>query len=172
MRAVVWSFGFAVLAGALVAVVAASLLPAEAGLVLDLYLLCVGAVTLLALVRTTRVAQPGSGRSPFELALRPAKPRSERPPELEQLERQLALAVTTAFDVHYRLRHVVREVAAQRLWVRHAVDLEAAAERAESLMGAEVWELVRPDRPPPTDPFAPGLGLRGIETVIAELERS
>jgi hypothetical protein len=171
VRAVVWSYGVAVLGGGIVAASVASTLPVKGALVLDLYLLYFGAVTLLALVRTTRVAQPGSGRSPFELALRPITPRTERPPELVRLERQLALAVTTAFDVHYRLRHVVREVAEQRLWARHAIDFEADAERAELLLGAEVWALVRPDRPPPPDPFAPGLGLRGIETVIAELER-
>jgi hypothetical protein len=139
--------------------------------VLDVYLLYAGAVTLLALARATGVAQPGSGRSPFELALRPPKPRSERPPGLVVLEQQLALAVTTAFDVHFRLRPIVRDVAAQRLWARHAVDLESATERAESLLGPEVWELARPDRTPPPEPFAPGLGVRGIEQVVARLEQ-
>jgi hypothetical protein len=172
MRAVVWSFAAAVLGGGLLAVLLGSVLTVRPGLVLDIYLLFLGAVTLLALVRTTSVAQPGSGQSPFELALRPIAPRTERPPELVRLERQLALAATTAFDVHYRLRPVVSEVAVQRLWVRHGVDLEADAGRASSLTSAEVWELVRPDRPPPTEPFAPGLGLRGIERIIAALERS
>jgi hypothetical protein len=172
MRAVVWSFGAAVLAGSLVALVAASLRPADASLALDLYLLFLGGVTMLALARATRLAQPGSGESPFELALAPTKPRTERPPELERLENQLALAATTAFDVHYRLRHIVRGVAAQRLWARHAVDLEADTEKAEQLLAPEVWELVRPDRPPPTDPFAPGLGVAGIDAVITELERT
>jgi hypothetical protein len=170
MRAVVWSFGGAVLAGALGAVFAASLLPVRAGLVLDLYLVFVGGVALLALVRTTSLAQPGSERSRFDLALRSTKPRAERPPELVRLEQQLALAATTAFDVHYRLRHVVRDVAAERLWARHGVDLDTDAERAEALVGPEVWALVRPDRLPPADPFAPGLGVAGIEAVIAELE--
>jgi hypothetical protein len=39
-------------------------------------------------------------------------------------------------------------------------------------MAEDVWELVRPDRAPPPDPFAPGLGPRGIEAVVTELERS
>jgi hypothetical protein len=172
MKAVVWSLVVAVLMGGLGAVFAASLLPVKAGLVLDLYLIFLGGVTLLALARATRVAQPGSGQSAFDTALRPSTPRTERPPELEQLERQVALAATTAFDVHYRFRHVVRDVVTQRLWARHSVDLEADAHLAESLVGQDVWELVRPDRPPPTDPFAPGLGLGGIEAVITELERS
>jgi hypothetical protein len=170
VKTVVWSFCASVLGGGLAAGSAAVLIPGRRGLVFDVYLLYLGAVTLLSLVRTTRVAQAGSGRSAFELALRPSKPRPERPPELVRLEHRLALAATTAFDVHYRLRPVVREIAAERLWVKHAVDLDSEPKRAESLLGGDVWELVRPDRPPPPEPFARGLGLAGIEAVVAKLE--
>ena len=172
IRTVVWSFFVAVLGGGVVAGFVVVVLPVRQELVLDLYLLFLGAVVLLALVRATSVAQPGSGRSAFDLALRPVKPRPQRPPELVRLEQRLALAVTTAFDIHFRLRPVVSEVAAQRLWARHAVDLEAEPERAAELLGPEVWELVRPDRPPPPDPFAKGLGVRGVEAVVARLEVS
>jgi hypothetical protein len=171
MKAVVWSFCFATVGGALAAGFVAFFLPLSPGVVLDVYLLFLGGITLLALVRTMRVAQPGSGDSPFELALRPIRPRPQRPPELVRLEQRIALAVTTAFDVHFRLRPAVRDVAAQRLWARHAVDLETHPERAQALLGADVWELARSDRPPPGDPFAPGLGVRGIERVVAELEQ-
>jgi hypothetical protein len=171
VKAVVWSFCVALLGAAFVAGLAAVFLPLSPGLVLDLYLLFVGGITLLALVRAVRVAQPGSGHSPFELALRPIRPRPQRPPDLVRLEQRLALAVTTAFDVHFRLRPAVRDVAAQRLWARHAVDLETDPERAQALLGAGVWELARPDRLPPPDPFGPGLGVRGIEQVVAELEQ-
>ena len=170
MRAVLWSFFGAVLVGGLVAGFVALILPVRSALVLDLYLLFLGGVALLALVRATRVAHPGSERSPFESALRPSKPRSRRPSELVRLEQRLALAASTAFDVHYRLRPVVREIAAERLWSKHAVDLDGEASRAEPLLSREIWELVRPDRPPPIDPFARGLGLAGIEAVVAELE--
>jgi hypothetical protein len=171
MKAVVWSFCVAVLGGAFVAGIAAVFLPLSSGLVLDLYLLFIGGVALLALVRTMRVVQPGSGHSPFELALRPIRPRPQRPPELVRLEERLALAATTAFDVHFRLRPAVRDVAAQRLWAKHAIDLETQPDRAQALLGAGAWELARPDRPPPSDPFAPGLGVRGIERIVAELEQ-
>jgi hypothetical protein len=171
MKAVVWSFCVAFLVGALIAGFVALVLPVGGRLVLDIYVLYLGAALLLAFVRATGVAQPGSGRSPFEDALRPPKPRSERPPELVLLEQRLALAVTSAFDVHFRLRPIVREIAAQRLWARHAVDLESSPERAESILGPEVWELARPNRTPPPEPFAPGLGARGIEQVVARLEQ-
>jgi hypothetical protein len=171
-RAVIWSFGVAVVGGALAAGVFAIFLPGGNALILDLYLLYLGGITLLALVRMTRVAQPGSAASPFERALRANRGRAQRPPELVRLERQLALAATTVFDVHYRLRPVVREIASQRLWAKHAVDLENEPKRAESLLPAKTWELVRPDRPPPTDRFARGPGFPGIEAVVIELERS
>jgi hypothetical protein len=171
VKAVVWSFCVAVLGGAFVAGIAAVSLPLSSGLVLDLYLLFVGGIALLALVRTMRVAQPGSGHSPFEAALRPIRPRPQRPPELVRLEQHIALAVTTAFDVHYRLRPAVRDVAAQRLWAKHAIDLETHPDRAQALLRAAAWELARPERPPPADPFAPGLGVPGIERVVTELEQ-
>jgi hypothetical protein len=171
VKAVVWSFCVAVLGGAFVAGVAAVFLPLSPGLVLDLYLLFVGGIALLGLVRTVRVAQPGSGESPFEAALRPIRARPQRPPELVRLEQRIALAATTAFDVHFRLRPAVRDVAAQRLWAKHAIDLETHPDRAQALLGADAWELARPDRPPPSDPFAPGLGVPGIERVVGELEQ-
>ena len=171
MRTVLWSFTTAVLGGGLVAGVAAFLTPVGEGLVLDVFLLYLGAVTLLALVRATSVAQPGSHGSPFDRALRPVRPQRERPHQLVRLEQRLALALTTAFDAHYRLRPIVREIAAQRLWARHAVDLDDDPDRAEALLGAGVWELARPDRPPPREPFAPGPGAGGIEQVIAKLEQ-
>lgn len=171
MKPVVWSFCVAVLGGALVAGLVTILLPVSPGGVLDVYLLFLGGVVLLALVRTMRVLQPGSGHSPFDDALRPIEPRPQRPPELVRLEQRLALAVTTAFDVHFRLRPAVRDIAAQRLWARHAVDLDTDLERSEALLGADLWELARPDRPPPPDPFAPGLDPRGIELVVARLEQ-
>jgi hypothetical protein len=171
MRAVVWSFCVAVLGGAVAAGVAAFFTGRHA-LVLDLYLLFLGGVTLLALVRMTRVAQPGSAGSPFETALRESRSRAQRPPDLVRLEQHLTLAATTAFDVHYRLRPVIREIARQRLWAKHAIDLENDPKRAETLLPARTWDLVRPDRPSPADRFARGPGLLGVEAVVAELERS
>jgi hypothetical protein len=171
MRGVVYKFSVAALAGGIVAAFVVFFLPVRPGLVLDVYLLFLGGVGLLALVRTTGVAQPGSARSPFDRALREAKPRPQRPPELVRLEQQVALAATTAFDVHYRLRPLVREIAAQRLWRSHAVDLEHDQKRAQSLLGEDLWNLVSPTRPVPGDPFAAGLDARSMRLIVEDLER-
>jgi hypothetical protein len=172
MRAVLYKFSVGVLGGGLAAGLVAFFVPVEPGLVLDVYLLFLGAAALLALVRTIGVAQPGSAQSPFDRALLVSKPRPQRPPDLVHLEQQVALAATTAFDVHFRLRPVLREIAGRRLWRTHAVDFEADPERAESLLGADVWELVRPDRPPPDDPFAAGLDQHAMDAVVEKLERA
>jgi hypothetical protein len=171
VKGVVYKFSVAVVGGGLIAAFVAFFLPVGSGLVLDVYLLFLGGVALLALVRTTAVAQPGSARSPFDRALREPKPRPQRPSDLLRLEQQVALAATTAFDVHHRLRPIVREIAAQRLWRRHAVDLEHDQKRAQSLLRDDVWELARHDRPAPGDPFAPGLDVGSMRLVVEELER-
>jgi hypothetical protein len=62
-RAVRW--GIAVTVGAGVAAIASS---GAHAIVLDVYLLCIGAVILLALVRATRVLAPAQRTSPFEAA--------------------------------------------------------------------------------------------------------
>ena len=46
------------------------------------------------------------------------------------------------------LRPIVREIAAARL-ARHGVSLDRQPERARALLGAQTWELVRPDREAP-----------------------
>jgi hypothetical protein len=76
----------------------------------------------------------------------------------------------SAFDVHYRLRPSLR-VVASGLLLRRGVDLERSPERARELVGADVWELIRPDRPAPDDRAAPGLPLATVERAVGDLER-
>ena len=82
----------------------------------------------------------------------------------------MALATGTAFDVHYRLRPSLRAVASGLL-LRRGVDLERSPERARELVGPDVWELIRPDRPAPDDRTAPGLPLAAVERAVGDLER-
>ena len=80
------------------------------------------------------------------------------------------LATGTAFDVHFRLRPLVRDVASGLL-LRRGVDLERSPDRARELLGPDAWELIRPDRPPPDDRSATGLPLAEIERTVDALER-
>jgi hypothetical protein len=93
-----------------------------------------------------------------------------RPADLVRLERLVVTGRSTAGDVHQRLRPVLREVAAARLRP-HGVWLDRAPEEARRLLGDELWELVRADRPRPPEPHAPGLSLEQLNSVVTRLER-
>jgi len=122
----------------------------------------------LALDRLQRALPTRS--SGFDAAFAPAAATPARPASLARVEREVSLATGTAFDVHYRLRPVVRSVA-NGLLLRRGIDLERRPDRAQPLLGADVWELVRPDRPAPDDRTARGLELAAIERAIDSLER-
>jgi hypothetical protein len=138
-------------------------------ILLDVYLLCMGGVLLLALVRVTRTQAPATGAAQFDTALaamrRPAAESGE-----PALVRDLELSTYSAFHLHARLRPVLREVAAHRLRSRYGVELDAEPARARGLVGTAAWELVRPDRPPPSDRLSTGPTLAELRTVVDELE--
>jgi hypothetical protein len=75
-------------------------------------------------------------------------PRSNRLVQLESVAQALDRAEASSFDLHHSLRPIVCEIAAARL-ARHGVSLERQPERARRLLGAQAWELVRPDREAP-----------------------
>ena len=144
--------------------------PGRRELELDVYVLTVGAVALAAAVLATRRAYPlGEGSSLADALER--EPRSPvRPPDLERTERLLTMATTTAFDLHFRLRPILREVAEQRLAERRGLRLDSGDPQVEALLGDELWELVRPDREPPERRFLPGLEATAARRVIERLE--
>ncbi len=137
---------------------------------LDAYLLALGGVLLLALVRTTRAKAPASGLSELERALDRMKTIPRDSGELA-LVRDLELSTMSAFHLHVRVRPVLREIAAHRLRKRFGVELESEPERARELIGTAAWELVRPHRPPPADRLAHGPPLSHLRAVVDELER-
>jgi hypothetical protein len=94
-----------------------------------------------------------------------------RPRGLVELEHVIAFAGQRAGDVHFRLRPILREVAAERLASRHAVDLDNAPERARVLLGDPLFELVRPDRPEPADRLGPGVAPGDLHAAVLALER-
>ncbi len=138
-------------------------------LFVDIYLVAIGGVLLLALVRTTRVKAPPPAQSSFERALTAMRLGPADTGELT-LVRELDLSVLSAFHLHVRLRPVLREIAAQRLRVRYGVDLDREPGRAQELIGAEAWEVVRPQRPPPADRLARGPTVASLDLVVTELE--
>jgi hypothetical protein len=143
--------------------------PSRAALVAHLWLVVVLALALGVALQHLRRAVPRSP-SAFDAAFSPAPRAGARPAALARLERTVTLATGTAFDVHYRLRPVLVAVASDVL-ARRGVNPERNPARAQSLLGPTVWELVRPDRPAPSDRAAPGLPVATIERAVDDLER-
>lgn len=141
------------------------------GRLVDGYVLFVGSLLLVSLVRATSLACRPEAASLYELALGRHERPPERPRELEKLERAVALAAVSSFDVHFRLRPVMREIAAHRLAEQRGADLDSGSPEVREALGEELWDLVRPDREPPGDRFGPGLPLARLRGAIERLER-
>jgi len=145
-----------------VAVLAARLVRAE--LAEEVFVLVLGAVTLVALVVATR-GDPAQS-SPFERSLRPPPaPQPNRPRELDRLERDVTLGVGGAFHLRHRLLPQLREIAAQRLADRRGATL------SEATVTADAWDLLRPEGPDAyRDRYGRGAPLKRLEALTDELE--
>jgi hypothetical protein len=144
--------------------------PGRRALWLDVYLLVLGAIAVFAAVLATREAFPLDRGSALAAALEREPRDALRPHELERLEREVTLGTSTAFDLHYRLRPILREVAEQRLADRHGLRLDRGGREVEAALGEELWELVRPERKPPEKRWAPGLEDEAVRRVVERLE--
>lgn len=140
--------------------------PVDRDLVLRIYALVVGGLALATLSAATGFATRRT-KSEFEEALRRRPVRFVRPEELERLERHVALSIENAADFHFRLRPSLVGAADAAVWRRHGVSLE----RAEDLMPASLWAVVRPDCEAPLDRRAAGPPLEDITTLVDEIER-
>jgi hypothetical protein len=138
---------------------------------LEVYLLGIGGVCLLALVRTTSETGSGTRESEFDRAVDDMNRRYPRDSGELTLVHDVQQSVASSFHLHMRLRPILREIAAHRLSMRFGVDLRREPERARELIGVEAWELVRPERPPPSDRLAPGPPASQLSKVVEELER-
>jgi hypothetical protein len=162
-----WVAG-AILATAALAFVRA-FAPGRHALELDVYVLVLGGMAVLAVASWLREILPEGSRSELEEALVHSPEEPARIAELDRLEREIYMGAARAFDLYYRLRPVVREIAAGRLEQRGlALDSGSAAVRAA--LGDELWELVRPDVEPPGDRQAKGPGIDYVRARIESLE--
>ena len=146
------------------------LLPGSRELELEIYVLVVGAMATLTAVLAARQAYPVATRSAIAKALEEESREAVAPPELERTERVLTMATSASFDVHFRLRPILREVSEQRLADRHGLVLDSGGERVEALLGADLWEIVRPDREAPRRRFGAGVEPEALAGVIDRLE--
>jgi hypothetical protein len=152
-------------------IVVRSLMPGRAELETDVFVLVLGAFGLFVLLSGLSSFGPAEGESKLEEALEPVEQEPVKIQELERLEREVGLAGNRAFDLHYRLRPVLTEIAEAKL-ERRGVRLGAENnDRARELLGDELWSFVAADREPPEDRGAPGPGIDAIERAVERLER-
>jgi len=137
--------------------------PGERGLAVHVYLLFVGALFMLVVVSGVGAALPRSRRSELTRALDRPPAEAEGVPQLAKVEREVTLAIGSAYDLHARLLPHLREIAAARL--------ERSGRRAGPETLGRWWELLRPDRPEPEDRFAPGIREADLRALVADLER-
>jgi hypothetical protein len=69
------------------------------------------------------------------------------------------------------MRPTLREIAEYRLYDRHGVSLDEQPDRARQILGDVAWDLVRPDRDPPSNRHGPGIRPRELEDVVDKLEQ-
>jgi hypothetical protein len=150
--------------------VARMILPGRHELVLDIYVLTLGGLALAALSSALGDVAPRESESLLEEAMEPDPPEPARIAELDRLDREVALAASRDFDLHFRLRPVLREIAQARL-ERRGVLLDSENPRVRELLGDELWALTAADREPSAYRQAPGLALEDLERTVERLER-
>jgi hypothetical protein len=140
--------------------------PGRFELELDIFVLAVGGVALFDVVILIREAYPLERPvTQIARALEHEEEEPQRLPELQRVERELTMATSTSFDLHTRFRPLVRDIAAARLGARGR-----KLEESEDELGEELWALVRPDRPIPTDRHGAGISPETVRRVVERLE--
>lgn len=163
MKRLVLAWLFLSALAAVVLGLARLLAPGWFELELDIFILVVGGIALADVVILLREAYPVEDVPEIAVALEHEVEPPQRPPQLERLERELTMATATAFDLHARLRPQLREIAEMRLAAR-GLRLE------EGVLDDELWELVRPDRPPPANRHAEGIKPAELRRAVEALE--
>jgi hypothetical protein len=143
--------------------------PGDWKLAFDVWLLAAGGVALMAAVAATRTALPPPGASPFERRRKTGET-LEPLQQLARVEREVVMGTGTAFDAHYRLRPLLRDIAEHRLATRRGLALDSGSEDVHSLLGDELWELLEPNRPRPRRHHDPGVPLRSVADAVDRLE--
>lgn len=165
-----WRVGRLLLLPTIALAAALAIAPSRAALEVHVWLLVVLGLALISFLALVEAAYPRTA-SPFDASLIRHPEPAQRPSSLVRLEREVSMAGSAAFDVHFRLRPTVTELATELLSARRGIDLANDPDAARAVLGEDVWALVRPDLTAPTDRHAAGIDEAGADRVLTALER-
>lgn len=97
------------------------------------------------------------------------RPPRSLPGDLRTITELVAGGRSTAAEVHRRVRPLLRDIAAAKL-ARRGIGLDRDPRHARELLGEELFELVRADRPAPLTRDAPGMTLAELSALTDRLE--
>ena len=102
---------------------------------------------------------------------KPVVPVSKRPQQLVALERLVTTAGPGAVSAHAYLRPVLIEIASHRLAARGRTLGRMPDATGRALLGDQLWDIVRPNRPFPEDRHGPGVPPQDLGAMLEVIRR-
>lgn len=169
-RMIALRLGIGIVVATVAMIAATKTVPRHASLALHWYLIAVGAMAVFALANITITLFPGR-RSMLEGALRRRPAEIEPPERLTDLKRHLQLASYDALAFHYRLRPLLRTIAAERLLGRRGIDGELDPAAAREVLGERVYHQLWEQTEFAGDRRGPGILAGALHDLVSVLER-
>ena len=139
--------------------------------VAQLTIIAIGVLAFAILMRRRGRVLPRRSGSAFEAALAAISESTPLDDEFASIRRAVDGARFSAFDVHYTLRPLLRELAVSRLRVRRGIELDAQPGPASEALGSEAFAFLGEGHPPPPSNYRrPAMSLQAIERIVAALE--
>jgi len=91
--------------------------------------------------------------------------------QMHDIEQANDFLIAVDYQLFPFLQRAVREIAVQRLLVRHNVDLELEPDRARDILGDETWQLITPTETAGAKPRFGSVSLTQLAVVTDALEK-
>lgn len=137
------------------------------GLAVNVWLLTIGGLLVWTCLRALARALPTAAASAFDsVRVRPVEP----PSKLNDVTVIVGVILDAEWSlsgVEFRLRPLLRKIAAARLIERHQIDLETEPAAAHRILGDELWALVGPGAHSPAGPASSDIEVAKAALAVA-----